>query len=203
MLKISKKLTSVAFGTALVVSAVSAQAAETFSFDKGHTEINFAYNHVGMSTQSGTFDDYDGTVTIDFEKPENSQIDVVIKSASIDTNVEELDAHLSSGDFFDAAKFPEITFKSTKVVQTGKNFYAVTGDLTIKDTTKPVTLQATLNHHGDHPLAAFVPSYAGAPYVAFSAKGSILRSDFGVGGFAPLTSDVVTLNIETEMRRAE
>ena len=112
-----------------------------------------------------------------------------------------LDEHLSSADFFEVAKFPEITFKSTSVRQTGVDLGAVTGDLTIHGQTRPVTLDVALNFQGDHPLAPFIEDYAGAPYAAFTASTAISRSDFELGMFAPLTSDRIEIVIQTEMRR--
>lgn len=185
----------------LAAAAGSALATETYSFDKGHTEIIFKWDHVGLTTQSGEFRDFDGTVVIDRANIENSKVDVVIRTASVETGVSALDDHLKSADFFEVEKFPEMTFKSTSIKQTGVNRGAVTGDLTIKDVTRPVTLDIRLNYEGDHPLAPFIEAYAGAPYVAFSGRTEIVRSDFGVAYAAPLTSDRIEIVIETEMRQ--
>ena len=152
------------------VSGQAAQAAESYGFDKGHTEIRFTWNHVGLSNQSGEFMDYDGVVAFDPENLANSSVDVTIKAASLDTGVEALDEHLRGPDFFNTAEHPEISFKSTSVRQTAAGRGQVTGDLTINGVTKPVTLDVTLNFQGEHPLAGFIPAYAGAPYVAFSAS---------------------------------
>ncbi len=181
--------------------SLAASAAETFKFDKGHTEVRFLWNHVGLSTQSGEFRNVDGSVMFDREKLGNSKVDVTIKSASIDTGVERLDKHLKGTDFFNVEKHPEITFKSTAVRQTGVDRGIVTGDLTMNGVTKPVSLAVSLLFQGDHPLAPFIKAYAGAPYVAFSGKTEILRSDFNLGKFAPLTSDAIEIVIETEMRK--
>lgn len=194
------------FGAALALSlgagAGQAWAAQdSYVFDKGHTEIRYYWNHVGMSTQSGDMREYDGTVVWDTENVENSSVNVTIKAASLDTGVAALDTHLKGPDFFDVETYPDITFKSTGVKKTGVNRGRITGDLTMKGVTKPVTLDVQLLFTGDHPLAAIIPSYAGAPYAAFSARGDILRSEFGMGFGAPLTSDHITIVIETEMRR--
>lgn len=197
-----KFLPGVVLAAGFGLSAASAIAeTETYQFDKGHTEIRFSWDHVGLSTQSGEFREYEGTVVWDRENLENSKVDVTIKTASIDTGVPPLDEDLSSENFFDVAKFPEITFKSTSVRQVGVDLGSVTGDLTILGQTRPVTLQVALNFQGDHPLAPFIESYAGAPYAAFSASAEILRSDFGLGRYVPLTSDSIEIVIETEMRR--
>ena len=185
-----------------VPTAAPALAADTYMFDKGHTEIIFKWNHVGLSTQSGEFRDYDGTVVFDRENLGDSKVDVVIRTASVDTGVPALDDHLKGADFFNVEANPEITFTSTAVKQSGVDRGVVTGDLTINGVTKPVDLDVTLNFEGDHPLAPFIESYAGAPYVAFSARTEILRSDFGVAYAAPLTSDRIEIVIETEMRQS-
>jgi len=182
---------------------IAAGAAETYSFDKNHTEIMFFYNHVGLSNQSGRFDEFDGSLVFDQKKPQNSKIEVTIKTASIDTDVAPLDEHLRSADFFNAAKHPEIKFVSTSVRQTGAKNGRVEGNLTMNGMTKPVTLDVTFNFAGEHPLAPYIPAYAGAPYTAFAARTTVLRSDFGLGKFAPLTSDTVEIVIETEMRQVK
>ena len=200
--KLRGLLTAAALAGALGAFGSSVQAAQdSYVFDKGHTEIRFSWNHVGLSTQSGDVRDYDGTVVWDTENVQNSKVNVTLKVSSIDTGVPDLDKHLLSADFFDVEKFPEITFKSTEVKQTGVNRGRVTGDLTIHGVTKPVDLDVQLLFTGEHPLAPFIEAYAGAPYASFSARAELLRSDFGVGNFAPLTSDRIEIHIETEMRR--
>lgn len=188
---------------AILFTAGLAQAADTYKFDKGHTEVRFEWNHVGLSTQSGEFHDVDGTVVFDKEKLGSSKVDVTIQAASLDTGVEKLDAHLKNEDFFNVTKHPVITFRSTFVKQTAVNRGLVTGELTMNGVTKPVTLDIALLFEGDHPLAPFIKAYAGAPYVAFSGRTSVLRSDFNLGKFAPLTSDKIDILIETEMRQAK
>ena len=193
-----------AFGLALGLGAgTAAQAANTYTFDKGHTKILFFWNHLGLSNQSARFDDFDGQLVFDPEKPETSKIDVTIKTASVDSDVPALDDHLKSADFFNAEKHPEITFVSKAVRKTGTDTGQVDGDLTINGMTKPVTLDVTFNFMGEHPLSAFNENYKGAQYVAFSARTRVLRSDFNVGLYAPLTSDTVDIMIETELRKVE
>ena len=188
---------------AALALGAAAQAANSYTFDKGHTKILFFWNHLGMSNQSARFDDFDGTVVFDPEKPENSKVDVTIKTASVDSDVPAFDDHLKSADFFNAEKHPEITFVSTTVRKTGKETGQVEGDLTINGVTKPVTLDVTFNFMGEHPLSAFNENYKGAQYAAFSARARVLRSDFNVGLYAPLTSDTVDIMIETELRKVE
>jgi len=183
----------------LAALAPSAQA-QTFAFDPTHTKIMFAYSHLGMSQQYGRFDGFDGEITFNAEKMAESKVNVTIDVNSIDTDVAKLDEHLKSADFFDTAKHPKITFKSTSVKQTGSKSMQITGDLTIKGRTQSVVLDATLNHLGEHPLAKFVKAYAGSTWAGFSGVTRVRRSDFDLGLYAPLTSDTVDIIIETELR---
>jgi polyisoprenoid-binding protein YceI len=108
-------------------AALPAVAADTYTFDKAHTEIRFSWSHFGISRTAATFLDYDGQLAIDPAAPETSQLDVTIKVPGISSRVAKFDEHLKSADFFDAAKFGEITFKSTKVEKTGDKTAKVTG----------------------------------------------------------------------------
>jgi polyisoprenoid-binding protein YceI len=194
------------FLTGLVAAAglsnpVPAEAGDSYAFDEGHTKIFFFYNHLGLSTQSGRFNDFTGTLLFDQEEPANSSIEVTIEVESIDTGVPALDDVLMSDEFFDVDNYPKITFKSTSVSQTGMKSAHVTGELTIKDNTKPVVLDVTLVFADEHPLSALVDHYKSAHYATFSARTEILRSDFGVGLYAPLTSDEIEIVIEAEFRR--
>ncbi len=186
--------------TATLFAAGNA-GAETFTFDKEHTKIVFIYNHLGMSNQFGRFDGFDGEVEFDAAKMGASRASVTIDVASIDTDVAKLDEHLRSEEFFDAAKHPKITFKSTEVRQTAAKALQIAGDLTIKGKTRPVVLDATFNYLGEHPLAKMIKAYAGAQYASFSAKTRIRRSEFDVGLYAPFTSDTIDIIIETELRQ--
>lgn len=174
--------------------------AQTYNFDSTHTKIMFVYNHLGLSNQYGRFDGFDGEVVFSADKMAEAKVNVTIDANSIDTDVTKLDEHLKSPDFFDTAKYPKITFKSTGVKQTGSKSLQVAGDLTIKGKTLPVVLDATLNHNGEHPLAKFVKAYAGANWISFSAKTRVRRSDYDLGLYAPMTSDTVDIIIETELR---
>ena len=176
-----------------------AQAAQSYVLDGGHTDIRFGWNHAGVSDQSGRFDGFEGTLTIDPANISGAQLDVTIQADSVNTGVSKLDDHLESADFFNASAHPKITFKSTSVKQSGRESAQVTGDLTINGVTKPVTLSVDLVHQGKHPLGQFIDYYKGE-WLGFKATGSILRSDFGVGKYAPLTSDRITIEINTEMK---
>lgn len=183
--------------------ALPASAADRYSFDTGHSQLLFTYNHLGLSTQHARFVGFEGSVAFDPENPADSSVEVTIDLASVRTVSSMLDDDLKSENFFDVANHPTATFKSTEVRQTGAATGLITGDLTIKGITRPVTLDVTFNFAGEHPLAPYMEWYAGAYYSAFSARTTILRSDFDLGLYAPLTSDAVTIKIEAELRRED
>jgi polyisoprenoid-binding protein YceI len=157
---------------ALVFAASSARAEkETFLLDKNHTEIGFKVRHF-VSKVGGRFTKFEGTIVLDRAKPEESSVDVRIDATSIDTGNPGREKHLNSPDFFDTAKFPEITFKSTKVAAKGKDTYEVTGDLTMRGVTKPVTLTVAAN--------GFTSDGRGGQKTGFDVTGKLNRKDFGV-----------------------
>lgn len=185
-------------GTVLLGSAPA--MAETFVFDKEHTEVRFSWNHLGMSRQSGQFADIRGALTFDTEKPEASSVEVSIPVAKLQTGVPALDTVLiKSKDYFDAAAHPTITFKSSSVRMTGERSAEVQGDLTINGVSKPATLAVVLNFVGPHPLAAVNPSFNGKIAAGFSARTQILRSDWGMSRLVPLVSDEIRISIEAEL----
>ncbi len=190
---------AIALGIGLLAQPVA--AADSFGFDKAHTEILFSYSHLGNSRAFGEFREFDGEVILDRDDPANSSIDLTIVAASIDTGVAAFDTHLKSADFFAVETYPLITFTSTGVEVTGDTTAKVTGELTIKEHSRPVVLDVTLNYLGEHQLAAFVPDYADMEVAGFSATTTLLRSDFGVDMLVPMVGDEVELIIETELLR--
>jgi polyisoprenoid-binding protein YceI len=172
--------------------AVSAQAAPvTYKLDPGHTMVLFSWNHFGYSNPTADFGLGDGTVVFDEQNPAKSSVDVTLPLASLDTHVPALDKHLKEADFFDADKYPTVTFKSTKVQPLGGHKFNVTGDLTVHGVTKTVVLAATLNKVGPHPMSK-------AQAIGFDATASIKRSDFGVGAYVPKVGDEISIRITTE-----
>src|SRR5262249_10308482 len=131
------------------------------------------------------------TLVFDAADPGKSSVQVTLPLSGLNSFTAKFDEHLKSADFFDAAKFPNATFKSTKVEAAGVNKFTVTGDLTIKDQTKPVVLDVTLNGAGEHPMLK-------VPAIGFDATTTIKRSDFGVGAYVPAVSDEVRIRITTE-----
>ena len=181
-----------------VASAATLSMAKpvAYQIDPTHTATVFSWSHFGFSTPSANFSDIQGTINVDNAKPENSSVNVTIPLSSLNTNVKALDEHLQKADFFDAAKYPNITFKSTKVQAAGKNKYKITGNLTVKDVTKPVVLDAVLNKQGVHPMTK-------AESIGFNATTSFNRSAFGIGNYVPNVGDKITVNITTEATAAK
>ena len=132
-----------AFGLSLVVGASSARANEIFRFDPAHSTIAFKVRHF-LGTAKGNFTKFDGTIEVDREHPEKSSVVATIQAASIDTAIAKRDEHLRGADFFNVQKFPEITFKSRHVKQTGPNAGDIIGDLTMHGVTRTITLRAQL-----------------------------------------------------------
>ena len=156
--------------TLLVTSLAAADSAQ-WAIDASHSHVGFSISHLVVSSVNGRFKDVSGKVALDEADLTKSSVDVSIKVNSINTDDEKRDAHLKSPDFFDAAKYPEIKFHSTKIVRGGKGF-KVTGDLTIRDVSKSVTLDGTLSKPIKSPWGKDV---RGAKF-----DGKIKRGDFGL-----------------------
>ena len=182
------------FALVALTGAAVAEPTE-YAFDKSHANLSFSYDHLGFSTTDGRFGDWDGKLIIDQENPANSSVEFVIDVASLDTFFAERDKHFLSADFFDVEKFPKATFKSTKVEKTGDNTLKVTGDLTIKDITKPVTLDVDVTKLGEHPMAK-------KPAAGFAVTATVKRSDFGMGMLVPYVGDDVTVVFHGESLKA-
>ncbi|WP_305805295.1 YceI family protein [Stenotrophomonas sp. YIM B06876] len=166
-------------------------ASGTYTLDPAHTVVLAQWNHMGYSNPSAHFGNVTGTLVYDDADVSKSSVQVTLPLSGLSGFSDKFDEHLRGVDFFDAAKFPVASFKSTRVVSTGINTLDVTGDLTIKDITHPVTLAVILNGAGEHPMSK-------APSIGFDATARIKRSDFGVGAYAPKVSDEVNLHITTE-----
>jgi polyisoprenoid-binding protein YceI len=177
---------------ALVATPVMAQApanvpSGTYSVDTGHTQVLFTVMHLGISEYTGQFTQPTGSLTLDTAKPDNSKVEVTFPIDKVSTTVPALDAHLKKAEFFDAEKFPEGKFVSTKVTVKGTSA-TIVGNLTLKGVTKPVTLQAKFTGGGPHPMSK-------KANVGFSATTTIKRSEFGVNYGIPMVSDDVKIVI--------
>ena len=179
-----------------VVSSVTLAAPVDYKIDPTHTATVFNWNHFGFSTPSANFTDIQGVIKVDNAKPANSSVEVTIPLSSVNTNVPALDKEFQEEAWFNAAKYPNITFKSTKVETKDKKHFKITGDLTVKGVTKPVVLDAVLNKQGEHPMLK-------VPAIGFNATTSFNRSDFGIGSYVPMVGDKITVKITTEAAAAK
>ncbi|MEX7476041.1 YceI family protein, partial [Acinetobacter baumannii] len=189
-------LKTLSFSLAVALaSTVTLAAPVDYKIDPTHTATVFSWNHFGFSTPSANFSDIQGVIKVDNAKPANSSVNVTIPLSSVNTNVPALDKEFQEEAWFNAAKYPNITFKSTKVETKDKKHFKITGDLTVKGITKPVVLDAVLNKQGEHPMAK-------VPAIGFNATTSFNRSDFGLGNYVPNVGDKITVNITTEATAA-
>ena len=185
-------LKGLTLATLLAASSSYALAASTeYHIDPSHTATLFSWNHFGFSNPSANFNNVQGTITVDDKNPQKSSVNVTIPVKSIDSHVEALDKEFLTEDWFNEAKYPNITFKSTKVQTKDKKHFKITGDLTVKGITKPVVLDAVLNKRGIHPMSKL-------DTVGFNATTSFNRSAFGIGNLVPNVGDKITVNITTE-----
>lgn len=181
----------IALFAALAAANFAAQAAPvTYTIDNSHTYPYFTYNHLGFSNQTHRFDKTTGTVTLD-RKAKTGSVDVVIDATSVNTGYALFNEHIQAADFFDTTVYPTITFKSTGMKFKGDQPASVTGNLTIKDVTKPVTLKLTHFKCQPHPMLKVEACGA-------NATTQVKRSEFNMGKNVPFVSDEVTLTIAIE-----
>lgn len=189
-----KSLSLLALST-FMLAAVPAQAApETYILDPQHTNIVWHANHFGFSNPSGRFTETEGTLILDEEAPEASQISVTINPASIMTGIPDFDKHLKSADFLHVEEHGTATFISDNVEVTSEDAAKVHGNLTLLGVTKPVVLDVTLNKIGENPMDQ-------TKTAGFSGSTTIKRSDFGIDYALPGVSDEVQIDLEVEARR--
>jgi polyisoprenoid-binding protein YceI len=174
-------------------------ATTTWSIDPAHSHVGFAVKHMMISTAKGRFGIVRGTVRSDDADPAKGEVEVEIDVDSIETGEAKRDAHLKSADFFDAATFPKLTFKSTKITNVKGDAFTLTGDLTIRGVTRPIALDVTSEGRGRDPW--------GGERAGFSARGTLKRSDFGLtwnqaletGGL--LVGDDIKIALDVELVR--
>ncbi|MEJ7860301.1 MAG: YceI family protein [Pyrinomonadaceae bacterium] len=177
------------------------QITGAYGFDKAHSAIGFRVKHMGLVDVPGYFRDFTGTVNYDGKDVTKSTVEFSAKTTSVDTGVAGRDKHLRTADFFEVEKYPEMTFKSTKIEKKGKN-WLVTGDFTMKGVTKQMTIPFQ--------VVGFLPGEKGGMKMGVTAETSIKRRDFGVNygtnmpnGVATLSNNItVNLQIEANMKKA-
>ncbi len=180
----------VVLAIAALLSSTAFATPETYVIDTNHTKPRFEYSHFGYSNQESRFDTMSGTITLD-RAAKSGSVDVTIDAKSVNTGYPLFNEHIQAEDFFDTAKHPTITYKSSKLKFEGDKLVAVDGDLTVKGVTKPVTLTVTSFMCMPHPMLK--KEACGANAVA-----KIKRSDFNMGKYAPYVGDDVTLTIPVE-----
>ncbi|MFZ2628884.1 MAG: YceI family protein [Rugosibacter sp.] len=187
-----KKLTRLTCSAALFLAAATPAIAapETYVLDQAHSFPRFSYSHFGFSTQLSRFDKTTGKVIFD-KVSKTGSVDVVIDTKSVDTGFPVFNEHIQDEDFFDTAKYPTATFKSTKVVFDGDKPVSIEGNLTIKGITKPVTLTVTSFLARPHPMVK-------KDAIGANAYTVVKRSDFNAGKYAPYVSDEVRIDIAIE-----
>ncbi len=179
-----------------------ADATGTYNFDKAHSTIGFRVKHFGLVEVPGYFRDFTGMITYDAKDMKKSSVSFTAKTTSVDTGVAPRDNHLRTADFFDVEKFPEMTFKSTKVEKKGKD-WLVTGDFTMKGVTKQISFPFT--------VVGVKKDAKGGMKMGVTAETSINRRDFGVNygtnlpDGTPAVSDniAVVLQLECNMQKAQ
>ncbi|MEU7006867.1 YceI family protein [Streptomyces sp. NPDC046332] len=188
-----KNDTATAVATLPVDPALAALTGE-YAIDPAHSSIGFTVRHAMVTNVRGSFAEHEGTLRLDGSNPGASAASIDVRIASIDTGIGDRDNHLRSGDFFDAEQFPLMTFRSTEAEQLGGDKYRVTGDLTIKDVTKPLSIDLEFN--------GTATDVYGNERVGFEGSAEILRSDWGLTWNAALetggvmVSDKVKLNFD-------
>ncbi|GAA3002006.1 YceI family protein [Streptomyces drozdowiczii] len=185
--------------TAEVDPALAALTGD-YTIDPAHSSIGFTVRHAMVTNVRGSFAEHEGSLKLDGSDPANSTASIDVKIASVDTGIKDRDGHLVSGDFFDAEKFPLMTFRSTSAEQLGGDKYRVTGDLTIKDVTRPLSIDLEFN--------GSAKDVYGNERVGFEGGAEILRSDWGLTWNAALetggvmVSDKVKLNFDISAIKA-
>jgi len=182
---------AVSAAAALLAGPAASAAPEAYQLEKTHVDLLFDISHAGFSHKHGSFRDLDATLVYDAQQPQASRVSVTVRTDSLDTAFAARDQDVKGPQFLDTARYPTMTFASTKVTRTGEKTLDVTGNLTLHGVTRPLVLHATLNQLGPNPFDK-------RPTVGFSATGSLRRSDFGMKTYLPMIGDAITITIDAE-----
>ncbi|MEV0039623.1 YceI family protein [Streptomyces sp. NPDC050804] len=177
-------------GTAVADPALTALTGE-YTIDPAHSTISFTVRHAMVTNVRGSFNEHEGTLNLDGSNPAASTASIDVSIASVDTGIPDRDGHLRSADFFDAETFPKMSFRSTSTEQIDAETYRVTGDLTIKDTTRPLAID--LEFHGS------ATDVYGNERVGFEGSATILRSDWGLTWNAALETGGVMVSDKVKL----
>ncbi|MFJ9682915.1 YceI family protein [Streptomyces sp. NPDC101194] len=195
-----KNNTAPSAAVATAVDPALAALSGDYTIDPAHSSIGFTVRHAMVTNVRGSFGEHEGSLKLDGHHPANSSASIDVKIASVDTGIADRDGHLVSGDFFDAEKFPLMKFRSTQAEQLGGDAYRITGDLTIKDVTRPLSIDLEFN--------GSATDVYGNERVGFEGSADILRSDWGLTWNAALetggvmVSDKVKLNFDISAVKA-
>ncbi len=181
---------------ALLIATTTWAVTTLWNNDKAHSQLGFTVTHLGISDVSGTFNDFDVKISGNQADFSDAVFELNANVASIDTRIEARNNHLLSADFFDAEKFPAITFKSTSIKSNGKNKYKVTGPLTMHGVTKNVTMDVVYRGNTTNPMSNQLTA-------GFQLTGTLKRSDFGIGEKFPaaVVSDEVIIKADGEFTK--
>jgi polyisoprenoid-binding protein YceI len=184
--------------SAFAAAGAKVQAIEKYAIDASHSGVVFGWNHFGFSNPTARFDKIEGSVLLDKTDLTRSSVSVTLPLDGLDTGVAKLDEELKGQDFLDTAKYPTITFTSTKVEKSGENGLKITGNLTVHGVTKSVTLDAKVNKIGIFEIPGVIKAQA----AGFDATTVIKRSDFGVTKYVPAVSDDIPVHITLDAKQA-
>ena len=191
-LTLRKKVTFVTAVLSALFSTTTQAAIETYKADPAHSSVNFKIRHF-FSTVPGAFQDFEATIVLDTENPANNSVEAVIPVGAVNTNNVKRDKHLRSDDFFNEPVHPQMKFKSTCWVVTGKNTFKVTGNLTILSTTKVIVLDVKLTGSG--------PNRRGIYLTGWEVKATLDRRDYGITYGQGIVGNEVTVEIFLEAQR--
>ena len=193
MLPLNSTIKALLVTSALAVTTIASAAMPTqWQLDNSHTRVGFSVEHLGFSTTMGHFNDVNGRINYNMKSPNATNMNFVIKTDSIDTAWKARDEHLRTDDFFNVAKYPTMTFRSTQVNFINPVQAKVTGDFTLLGKTMPLTLDVTLKKIANNPMNK-------APTIGFRATGNIDRAAYGMTTFAQGITTNVPIQIDGEL----
>ncbi|MER5773887.1 YceI family protein [Streptomyces sp. NPDC002039] len=187
----SQDTTTASSVATLPVDPALAALTGDYVIDPAHSSIGFTVRHAMVTNVRGSFADHEGGLHLDGADPSRSTASIDVKIASVDTGIADRDGHLRGGDFFDADTFPLMTFRSTGAAQLGGDAYRITGDLTIKDVTRPLSIDLEFN--------GSATDVYGNERVGFEGSAEILRSDWGLTWNAALETGGVMVSDKVKL----